>query len=577
MAAKLLIIGLDGATFDILDPLCAAGQIPNLAYLLSQGVRAELHSTTPPATLPAWSSFLCGNDPSQHGVSDIFVHTGGSYELTPANARLRRTPTFLARASEAGLRVAALGVPGTYPPEPINGICVSGFDAPGAHKAGRDAIWPPSFAPELDRLGGWRYAVFNEHDVREGRAQQASEALLADIGAKERVICSVYDREAWDVFFVHLQASDTVGHHFWHAHDARSPRHAAAPPGVNDVVAQVYARLDTTVGNLLARGHDDTQVLIVSDHGMGGASDIAVYLNRWLECEGLLRFARAATRRPTHAAGRGLHRILGRLPPAAIGWGVSLTPVSIAKPLIRLLRGASSVDHGRSLAFSDELDYAPAIWLNRRSAFAQGSLSDAQADQLASQIAHRLEDLRTPWGERLIRAVHRRETLYAGPHNNRLPDLLMEPEWPNGYRPSFLPSPGPGPVVRQLQFSELNAPKGAGVPGVHRPEGVFLLHGPGIAPRRLPPLPIAAAGRLVYELLGVDVPEDVTAAIPSALAEQLPFATQHRAQAGASAADTTSAATSLPPDETRDPAETLYTEQERLQVTERLRALGYLE
>ena len=122
---RLLIIGLDGATFDVLHPLFDRGELPALAKLTRDGLSTELLSTQPPATMPAWTSFLTGAPPDRHGVSDIFVHPPGSYDLVPSSDAMRRLPTFLKRLSEVGRRVVALGVPGTFPPEPVNGVTVS--------------------------------------------------------------------------------------------------------------------------------------------------------------------------------------------------------------------------------------------------------------------------------------------------------------------------------------------------------------------------------------------------------------------------------------------------------------------
>lgn len=527
---RLLIIGLDGATFDVLRPL--EQHLPHLARLMRNGASGQLLSTLPPATLPAWSSFLTGATPGAHGVTDIFVRRG--YSLVPASGALRGLPTFLEELSRRGLRVASLGVPGTYPPLQLNGVCVAGFDAPGVHRATRASVSPPEFFPELERLGGYRYATFNEHRAGNRRLSVAADALCADIARKEELLSALLAREPWDVFFTHLQASDTSSHHLWHTWDASSPRAEGVP---TDDLPRVFRQLDKLIGRLLAVAGADTRVLLVSDHGFGGAGTTAVHINRALAEAGLLGFREEAR---SKGLVRGLAtRVIGELSPELLGHVVRALPEGVRGRVQRMLR-ASPIDLPRTLAFSDELDYAPSVWIHRKSAFADGVVAESDVVEVRKKARAALLALRDPQtGEALITAVHEREsTPMQGPYLDRAPDLIIEPAWPRNYRPSFLRSPGPGPSVRTLSRDEYSAAKGAGLPGVHRPEGVLIMHGPGIEARPLPPTRIEEAGALVYQLLGERPPEHT-----------------------------------VPVPQWNDP----YTDRERQSVERRLRSLGYID
>ena len=66
--AKVLIIGLDGATWRVLEPWARAGRLPHLAALMARGTWGTLRSTVPALTLPAWSSLTTGRNPGAHGV-----------------------------------------------------------------------------------------------------------------------------------------------------------------------------------------------------------------------------------------------------------------------------------------------------------------------------------------------------------------------------------------------------------------------------------------------------------------------------------------------------------------------------
>ena len=69
-AQRLLILGLDGATWTVLDPLRRLGLMPNLDALLCRSAHGTLRSIVPPMTSAAWTSMMTGCGPATHGVFD---------------------------------------------------------------------------------------------------------------------------------------------------------------------------------------------------------------------------------------------------------------------------------------------------------------------------------------------------------------------------------------------------------------------------------------------------------------------------------------------------------------------------
>ncbi|WP_233220872.1 alkaline phosphatase family protein [Chlorogloea sp. CCALA 695] len=70
---KVLMIGLDGATFSLLKLLMDDGNMPFLNEFISQGVQSDLMSTSNPLTPPAWTSTITGRSPDVHSIYD-FLH-----------------------------------------------------------------------------------------------------------------------------------------------------------------------------------------------------------------------------------------------------------------------------------------------------------------------------------------------------------------------------------------------------------------------------------------------------------------------------------------------------------------------
>ena len=168
MGARALIIVLDGAEWNVIRRLQGEGLLPNLTRLIDTGASGPLNSTTPPMTLPSWSSMLTGCYPGTHGIFD-FVHrdsTDKDWRLEFTNATHRAVPTIHEWLSLCGKRVASIAVPTTWPPSSVNGVMVSGFDSPVSTGIDGSFCHPPELYAELQsRFGGLNFADFQETSI----------------------------------------------------------------------------------------------------------------------------------------------------------------------------------------------------------------------------------------------------------------------------------------------------------------------------------------------------------------------------------------------------------------------------
>ena len=130
MNPRVLLIGLDGATFDYIDPWIDEGELPNIAQLIRGGVKARLRSTPVFHTSVAWPSMVTGKNPGKTGIFDITMREPDSYSTVPTNTLGFHGPALWEILSDANLSVGVINVPVTYPPKPVNGYLVSGFDTP---------------------------------------------------------------------------------------------------------------------------------------------------------------------------------------------------------------------------------------------------------------------------------------------------------------------------------------------------------------------------------------------------------------------------------------------------------------
>jgi predicted AlkP superfamily phosphohydrolase/phosphomutase len=180
--SRVLMIGLDGATFDLIRPWVEEGGLPNLGRLMKEGSWAPMRSTFPPMTFPAWNAFMTGMNPAKHAIFDFTERRPDSYEVQFVNARQRKARTLWMRLSEAGKRVAVMGVPCTWPPERVNGVMISGFDAP---RADADAMHPAGLHEELLReVGPYRITSNIIRDIDGGRPEAALDSILKTVEVK---------------------------------------------------------------------------------------------------------------------------------------------------------------------------------------------------------------------------------------------------------------------------------------------------------------------------------------------------------------------------------------------------------
>jgi predicted AlkP superfamily phosphohydrolase/phosphomutase len=567
---KVLIIGLDGATFDLIKPWVQEGKLPNLGKLMERGVHGALKSTIPPMSPPAWTSFMTGKNPGKHGVFDFTARRPFSYEIEFVNARWRKAKTIWKTMSEAGKRVCVLGVPMTYPPEQVNGIMISGIDTPATGGlADATAFYPPELHHELaERLGGYLISP-NLKAFRQDQCESMVEAALRTVERKMDTALHLFTKEPWDCFMITIGETDGITHRLWKYHDKNSPlsdEHSSQYRGP-DPILSIYQRVDQYIGTLCSMTSEDTTIIVMSDHGHGGNAATVIFLNSWLEQHGLLRFK-------TNTNGK----IFPSLVDAAKQVGIKVVPSSLKKMIFRKTQLANKIessvrfariDWGHSQAYSEETPYYPSIWVNLRGREPDGIVRPGREyEEIRDEIIDALGKWSDPEsGQRLVRQVHKREAVYSGPCVQELPDLIIEWNLDQGYSYLFKQSPSDKrrrTAIRRLARPELKFAKS----GDHRDEGICIVTGRHI----LPPSEIQGAQVIdlaptILHLLGVPVPQDMDGEVLTQIFEgdyllQSPVCYGHEAE------DTLY---------TPANAQTSYSADEEEAIRERLQGLGYIE
>jgi predicted AlkP superfamily phosphohydrolase/phosphomutase len=576
----LLVVGWDGACFELTDRFVAEGRMPVLAGLLASSRRWRVESTIPAVTFPAWTSFLTGATPEHHGVTDFTIPREGAYGVRFANATHRRLPTILARMSAAGLRVGMYGVPATYPPERTCVFEICGFDTPLGATSAADATHPRELGAALrQRHGRLGIEGLAQSRIDHGWHARARAQLTADVDARTAIALDLMKDHGLDVFVVHFMEPDTVSHHFWQFDDAASPRHRKGPAGA---MADVYAALDRSLGALLDAAGAGADVLLLSDHGSAGASDRIVFWNRWLADRGWLRFRDGAL---AGAAASGLKRAALSLLPASLQARVFAAAGQLAGRLESNARFAG-IDWSATRVYSDEVPYLPSLRLNLAGRDAEGAVDAADREHVLETITRDLLDARDPIdGGKVVEAVRRREDVFDGPFAHRYPDLLLELRRPDGYAYAAGSSRAGSERewLRRLRADESKGAKGSAMSGVHSRWGMAVLSGPAAATSdtdedatcTLPDL-----GVTVLSLAGVASDSSLQgrslAGVGTDESKQVRGARDASGVSRQRCAPAAGGADCAPGAAGTATGVTEYTQEEASEVENRLRALGYL-
>lgn len=376
----------------------------------------------------------------------------GEYAIRFVNASYRKAPAVWNVLSDAGKRVVVLGVPGTYPPDSVNGVMLSGFDSPVTTRIDTSFVYPRDM---YDKVREWCFADFQESFITPGWHEKALQSLLRGIEIKESIALQLMISEPWDFFMLVFGESDTVSHHFWMFHDTDSPRYR---PGFQDAIRQVYQRLDTAVGRLINAMGEDIVVVLVSDHGFGGAGTGVVHLNNWLASKNYLAFKHSRD------------SILKKL-------ALQFTPASLQGPLFRRMSGMAAraesssrfggIDWCHTRAWSEELNYMPSVRVNLKGREPLGQVEAKDYDRFVTELCAELES----W--EVISRAWPREALYTGAWVEKAPDIILELALEEGYSYNFLRSRG-GSAFRRLDPVNHFGAKGQGMSGNHRNPGVVM-------------------------------------------------------------------------------------------------------
>ncbi len=507
---KIIVMGWDGATWDLMRPWAEVGELPTVARIMAEGAAGELRSIIPPTTAPAWTTLTTGCNPGRHGVMDWITRRPDGYRAMPVTASMCAQKTMWELLGEAGRRVFTFNVPLTYPVRPLNGLVVAGLGVPTVQS---DFTYPAELRDEiLAAVGEYVLHPNPGQPDTDQRMEAFLERLYKVTDIHLRTLDYLRSKEEWNSWMAVFSGTDAVQHVLWRFVDPQHREYdARRAQRFGGEVKRFFQYVDRALGQLVDGLDEETVLFLVSDHGFGPL-DRWFHVNTWLLQEGWIVLKRGVGSRLKRQLFRlgltpmGVYDVvralgLGRLKEeATAGRGRG----RLQALLPRMFLSFDDVDWSRTRAYA--MGQIGPVYLNLKGREPQGIVEPGtEAEALRLEIVERLRQVRDPQGgEPVVGEIYRAEELYSGPYLETAPDIVFTPRFdaPRGQIPGF------GEV--DFGTNRIVAPMRRAVSGVHRLNGVFAALGAAIRPGVwLDGVRLMDVAPTALHLAGLPIPEDM--------------------------------------------------------------------
>jgi len=478
--SRTLLLGLDGATFTLLDRLIEDGLMPFTKQLVERGVRAPLMSTPCPLTPPAWTSMMTGRGPGEHGIFDFTLTK--EVERNRISARMTtardvQSETIWSIVGRSGKKSGILNFPVTFLSRPFNGYLVPGYVTP---RVLRTSVHPRELWDEISNLPGFD-AKDVAWDMDVGMAPLDSQRMAAEdlIGWVEylkrkdagwhAVARYLLEQTPCDLVAVVFEGVDRLQHMTWDLIGPESPL-----PGVGSTEQKLrdhcysyFRSLDKRIEDLCTVAGPSARVFIASDHGFGSTHEI-FYVNAWLARNGYLCWKEGA----------------------GIDTSGRLTTGS-------LRQFYESIDWARTVAYASTAT-SNGIYLRVANNAGDAGLPPERYNEVRLEIMRRLRAYTDRAGSPVVTKIVTREEAFPGKAMDQAPDLTLTLR--------------DGGFVSIFDSDDIVKPRPE-IKGTHRAEGIFIANGHDIvAGRELGPLSILDVAPTLLYSLELSIPENLEGA-----------------------------------------------------------------
>lgn len=299
----VVVIGIDGMTWDVAEPLLEQGRMPHMAALLERGVGGDLETFVPTFSPVLWTTIATGQGTKEHGIryfSEIGPNGQPLRDGLPYTSNSRQVPAIWNLAGEAGRTVDSVAWWVSWPAEQVPEANIVASYAAQAQAAilwkplvWEDGIpeltWPPELQQEIAPIlaaGSPTGELVAEYNERFGmidrgwRVPYSRDVLFRGTYHADRTHLRIFqqlmrDEGLADLSMVYFGLPDVAGHFFWRYREPEAYHYTVPPKMVERIHAHIdkaYLAVDDWLGEIVADLPEDAIVMLISDHGMGPAN-----------------------------------------------------------------------------------------------------------------------------------------------------------------------------------------------------------------------------------------------------------------------------------------------------------------
>lgn len=428
MNKKAVVIGLDGATFRLLDPLMKEGLMANLATLKKAGTSCVLKSTMPPYTAPAWTTFATGVNPGKHACYDFLLPTDDLENFDLCNSTHIRTDTLYEILHRANKRSVLINLPNTFPAK---------LDSPTITSlltVGDECVFPASLKEKYPELSEYRLTPDESLNLK-GKVNEYIDDILDVERGHMKAVKTLWKNEQWDFFFYLFSSTDWISHAMFDK--LLNERHSKA--------MELFKYIDDQIGWVKDNLPENTNLYILSDHGFK-VFNKTFYFNKWLEQEGYLvtksadaesfhqDISKQDEQRRSLQEKKKFKLSIDKKTLNLIGKNKYVEHSArwfyhnIAKPFLPVKINLDvTIDFPKTKVCFPKGRTMTAIYINDGRKYKNGvEINDEEYASLRKEVADKLENLKGPDGKPVTPKIYTKEEIYGDDLPDRCPDLFYE-------------------------------------------------------------------------------------------------------------------------------------------------------
>lgn len=474
MNPKIITIGLDGATWNLIKPLVDKDKLPTIKKLMEGGCHGKLESSIPHVTFPAWKCYSTGKNPGK-----LDVYWWMNVDIPKRRFRVNMSSSFKSKEiwdiiGANSYSSGVVGMPTTYPTKKINGFMVSEMNPKDVNYT-----YPPELSDELNEMFDYESEFIDFHGKNK---DEVVRSCNANISKRFEIADYLVNRFKPDFLNLTIFPIDAIQHFYWKYMQNNDEKYA-------NVIEKSWMLIDENISKFLDKyAGENTNVLLMSDHGFTAFKGM-FNINKWLVDNGYLVLSK----------NKSLKNIIYK---TAYRCGIRGSMVDKFKnlPIINNIVNDSKslvADVSESLIDWEKSKVIPLpegiLYINKH------LLNNDEYQRIVKDLQNEISLIKDPTdGKKLAKKIYHKSELYNGKYIDNAPDIIILPN--EGYE-------------IQSRFDDATwdfSPKEDGWSGVHKLHGIFLAQGPDIKQgATIEGARIIDLAPTILHMFGVPIPQDM--------------------------------------------------------------------